>query len=135
MRDKAVAAALPKHPLLFGVKSRLSMRRHLFALVRRRGLASTGRFAGSILVSRPDAANDEVGDQPHDRRDDQCHQEFAHGCMPFSIMISLFCAFRHGCGRAAVSLVFERGPASKAPRRVVLPTRLIGRTMIADRTT
>jgi LacI family transcriptional regulator len=40
-------------------------------------------------------------------------------------------------GRAAVSLLFERirGTAPKAPRRLVLPTRLIGRTMIADRTT
>jgi substrate-binding family protein len=40
-------------------------------------------------------------------------------------------------GRAAVSLLFERirGTVPKAPRRVVLPTRLIGRTMIADRTT
>ena len=39
-------------------------------------------------------------------------------------------------GRAAVSLLFERirGTAPKAPRRVVLPTRLVGRTMIADRT-
>jgi hypothetical protein len=36
-----------------------------------------------------------------------------------------------------VSLLFERlrGTAPKTPRRVVLPTRLIGRTMIADRTT
>ena len=38
-------------------------------------------------------------------------------------------------GRAAVSLLFERirGAAPAAPRRIVLPTRLVGRTMLADR--
>jgi DNA-binding LacI/PurR family transcriptional regulator len=39
-------------------------------------------------------------------------------------------------GRAAVSLLFERirGRAPEVPRRVILATRLVGRTLIADRT-
>ena len=46
----------------------------------------SGRFApadcfpGTILVSIPDASNDNVGDHTHDRRNDQRHQELAHGC-------------------------------------------------------
>ena len=37
-------------------------------------------------------------------------------------------------GHAAVSLLFERicGTAPDPPRRIVLPTRLVGRTMRAD---
>jgi LacI family transcriptional regulator len=40
-------------------------------------------------------------------------------------------------GRAAVSLLFERirGRAPDVPRRVILATRLVGRTLIAGRTT
>ena len=39
-------------------------------------------------------------------------------------------------GRVAVSLLFERirGRAPEVPRRVILATRLVGRTLIADRT-
>jgi hypothetical protein len=48
-------------------------------------LRHSGRFAptdcfGTILVSFPDAPNDDVGDQTHDRGNDQRHQELAHGC-------------------------------------------------------
>ena len=48
-------------------------------------LRHSGRFApadcfpGAILVSVPDASNDNVGDHTHDRGDDQHHQELAHG--------------------------------------------------------
>ena len=34
---------------------------------------------GTILVSIPDASNDNVGDHTHDWGDDQRHQELAHG--------------------------------------------------------
>jgi hypothetical protein len=45
----------------------------------------SGRFAptdcfGTIRVSFPDAPNDDVGHQTHDRGNDQRHQELAHGC-------------------------------------------------------
>ena len=48
-------------------------------------LRHSGRFArtgcfGTILVSFPDPPNDNVGDQTYDRRNDQRHQELAHGC-------------------------------------------------------
>ena len=48
-------------------------------------LRHSGRFVptdcfGTILVSFPDAPNDNVGDQTHDRGNDQRHQELAHGC-------------------------------------------------------
>ena len=45
----------------------------------------SGRFAPTdcfvtILVSFPDAPNDNVGDQAHDWGNDQSHQELADGC-------------------------------------------------------
>ena len=48
-------------------------------------LRHSGRFApadcftGAILVSIPDASNDNVGDHTHDRGNDQRHEELAHG--------------------------------------------------------
>ncbi len=69
-------------------------------------LRHSGRFAptdcfGTILVSFPDAPNDNVGDHTHDRGNDQGHQELAHAAafqLPNSV--SLFCTFRHvGVGR------------------------------------
>jgi hypothetical protein len=39
-------------------------------------------FTGTILISFPDASNNDVGDHAHDRGNDQHHQELAHGCVP-----------------------------------------------------
>jgi hypothetical protein len=51
----------------------------LFRLRHSRRFAPTDCL-GIILVSFPDAPNDNVGDQTHDRGNDQRHQELAHDC-------------------------------------------------------
>ena len=67
----------------FGGKADITLRLCTVGFLFR--LRHSGRFVptdcfGTILVSFPDAPNDNVGDQTHDRGNDQRHQELAHGC-------------------------------------------------------
>ena len=70
----------------FGDKADITLRLCTIGFLFRR--RRSGRFApadcfpGTILVSIPDASNDNVGDHTHDRGNDQRHQELAHGCGP-----------------------------------------------------
>jgi hypothetical protein len=38
--------------------------------------------AGTIFFSLPDASDDDIGNDAHDRGNDQRHQELAHGSVP-----------------------------------------------------
>ena len=68
------------------------MRRYLFVFVGQGGLLPARSFAGagSFLLPLPKAAQNDVGDQTHHRRNDQRDQELTHNSMLPVHSIDLF---------------------------------------------